>query len=325
MSEGPLISVIVPVFNVERYLDKCVQSIIDQSYRNLEIILVDDGSTDHCPEKCDSWRLKDPRIKVVHKENGGLSDARNVGLSKVTGDYISFVDSDDWLHPHFIQYLYQASFSTNADVSCCAVYRRFSGEEEKSFETLPSVQILSKELAQQMGICRNGIDVYVWNKLYTKDVLSGLIFPQGKLHEDILYTYQALERATAIAYLELPLYNYRCNRKDSILKSRFSIKRLDAIEMRVQRLHFIEIDHPSMSFLAKQELITKCCYNMREAWIALPESRKSVFLYLSSVLSRLDLTREEWKQLKFSHKAWTFFAKVFSSMLKRFKSIDTCA
>ena len=123
-----LISVIVPIYNVDKYLDACIESAVSQSYRNIEIILVDDGSTDRCPEICDAWAEKDSRIRVIHKENGGLSDARNKGMASSTGAFISFVDSDDILEPEYIEYLYRAICETGADLSECR-YEKFTGME----------------------------------------------------------------------------------------------------------------------------------------------------------------------------------------------------
>ena len=121
MAYSELISIIVPVYRVEPYLDRCVQSIVDQTYQNLEIILVDDGSPDNCPAMCDAWAAKDSRVKVIHKENGGLSDARNAGLAAAAGEYIGFVDSDDWISPDMYRLLYENMAEHGSDVSACGV------------------------------------------------------------------------------------------------------------------------------------------------------------------------------------------------------------
>ena len=117
MNNNPKISVIVPVYKVEKYLDKCVESIVNQTYKNLEIILVDDGSPDNCPAMCDEWAEKDERIRVIHKENGGLADARNAGMDIATGDYIGFVDSDDWIEPNMYEVLLKNALKYDADIS----------------------------------------------------------------------------------------------------------------------------------------------------------------------------------------------------------------
>ena len=118
--KAELVSVVVPVYKVERYLDKCIGSIVKQTYTNLEIILVDDGSPDNCPQMCDEWAKKDARIRVIHKENGGLSDARNAALDICTGTYVVFVDSDDYVHPEYVSYLYEMIVQHNADLAVCA-------------------------------------------------------------------------------------------------------------------------------------------------------------------------------------------------------------
>ena len=134
MNKNVKISIIVPVYKVEKYLDKCVNSIVGQTYKNLEIILVDDGSPDNCPAMCDEWAQKDSRIKVIHKKNGGLSSARNAGLDACTGDYIGFVDSDDWIEPDMYEYLLNIGMKNNADVSRC----EFVIEAENSDITVDS-------------------------------------------------------------------------------------------------------------------------------------------------------------------------------------------
>ena len=129
MQNEPLISVIVPVYKVEQYLDRCVQSIVDQTYKNLEIILVDDGSPDNCPAMCDAWAEKDDRVQVIHKENGGVSSARNVGLDAVTGSYIAFVDADDWIESDMLEFLLHNIIEFKADISGCTFSKDFSGNE----------------------------------------------------------------------------------------------------------------------------------------------------------------------------------------------------
>ena len=162
-----LISVIIPVYKVEKYLDECIESAVNQTYENIEIILVDDGSPDRCPEICDAWAGKDPRIRVIHKENGGLSDARNAGMAASRGAFIAFVDSDDILEPEYIEYLYQALCETGADVSECA-YERFTGSPE-AVNTPESMCIpvikTREELLHHFSNCLKPVNHQVWDKL----------------------------------------------------------------------------------------------------------------------------------------------------------------
>ena len=172
-----LISIIVPIYNVEAYLERCLDSLVGQTYSNIEIILVDDGSTDHCPEICDIWERKDPRIKVIHKENGGLSDARNVGIKKVSGDYIIFVDSDDWLHRDMIKILADIRMETNADIVECKAKKvtEYVKDDSINFKEINIRQFSSREALEAL-IDENILKQTVWNKLYKKDVIDCIQF-----------------------------------------------------------------------------------------------------------------------------------------------------
>ena len=162
---SPLISIIVPVYDVEPYLRKCIDSILIQSYRDLEIILVDDGSPDNCGAICDEYAEKDKRIKVIHKKNGGLSDARNAGLDIATGEYIGFVDSDDWVMPDMYEYLYKAVKEYDADMSVCGYYdywgKTISGRYCQDIQVYKGQEGIKALLDLKFGN-------YVWNKLYKR-------------------------------------------------------------------------------------------------------------------------------------------------------------
>lgn len=240
-----LISIIVPVYKVESYLNKCVESIVNQTYQNLEIILVDDGSPDNCPVMCDDWAAKDGRIKVVHKPNGGLSDARNTGMKVASGDYIAFVDSDDWIEPHYIDYLYQAIQKSSADISACEVREVPDGEEpELVSEELPKIQICTPREA--IGGLMKGCNfrAVAWNKLYRAKVLQNEQFEVGRLHEDEFFSYRILDKASRLAFIDIPLYNYR-QRSGSIMTT-FSIRHLDALDAYLGRLELLEQKYPDL-------------------------------------------------------------------------------
>lgn len=184
--ENPLISVIVPIYKVEKYLDKCVQSIVEQTYKNLEIILVDDGSPDNCPKMCDEWAEKDARIKVIHKENGGLSDARNFGVKASNGEYIAFVDSDDYVASNYIEYLYGILADNSADISCCGMVRTENRTTEYyTNDALPPVQLLTgrdacKKLLGELYL----VLVTACGRLYRNEIVKKHPFPEGRIHED---------------------------------------------------------------------------------------------------------------------------------------------
>lgn len=190
-----LVSVIVPVYKVEQYLNRCVSSIIKQSHTNLEIILVDDGSPDRCPQLCDEWALQDSRIKVVHKENGGLSDARNVGLKKASGNYICFVDSDDYVSTKFVETLYELIHLYNTDMSAVSLKEVFSMEQENIVSACAGNIVFEGEAALKELFSNDTFSNYAWNKMYKRELFDNVEFPVGRKMEDLGTTYKLLMRA----------------------------------------------------------------------------------------------------------------------------------
>ena len=223
----PLISVIVPIYMIDRYVGICIESIINQTYKNLEIILVDDGGKDRCPEICDLYKRKDERIKVIHKPNGGLVSARKAGLQQSNGAYISYVDGDDWIGPGFIEGLYTAAETSNADMVCAGQTRDlFSKSEHFTNAIAPGVyegerlKWLWQNMISYGSFYRPGITTYVWNKLFRRDIL---LAPQStvdnriSIGEDGAVSYPALLACSRVAVIENVAYHYR-QREDSMLK-----------------------------------------------------------------------------------------------------------
>ena len=178
-----LISVIVPIYKVEKYLHKCIDSILAQTYTNLEIILVDDGSPDNCGKICDEYAAKDSRIKVIHQPNGGLSAARNAGLDIATGDYIGFVDSDDYIAPDMYEKLYNALVKNDADMAICD-YQRFGNELPYDEMSLTTEVITGLQAMEKQNTVINCSFVVAWSKLYKSFIFSNVRFPVGKINED---------------------------------------------------------------------------------------------------------------------------------------------
>ena len=209
-----LISVIIPVYKVEKYLDRCVESVVNQTYKNLEIILVDDGSPDNCPKMCDEWAKKDNRIKVIHKENGGLSDARNAGMDIATGEYIGFVDSDDYIDTTMYEKLITKLLETNSDVAMCDYFEeKTNGERNGSgliLENLTGKNIRGKMLLST----KDRIGEPVWKFLYKKEIV--IKFEYGMWYEDVLFQLQALKPTLKLAVVQEPLYHYIVQRDGSI-------------------------------------------------------------------------------------------------------------
>ena len=240
---GPLISVIVPVYKVEKYLNRCVKSIAEQSCRNLEIILVDDGSPDQCGEMCDAWAEKDQRIRVIHKRNGGLSDARNAGIRAAAGEYLIFVDSDDSIAPEMIERLYQAARSADVKMAICNVLcvdenGTLTGESNGipiRSECLSAEQVLPR-FYQEKGIYY----IVAWNKLYHRSLLSGDVFPVGKWHEDEFVAAQLIWKAGQVACIDYMGYYYVTQREGSIMSAGNDVRHLDALEALLIRYRFYQ-------------------------------------------------------------------------------------
>lgn len=258
-----LISIIVPIYKVEPYLNKCVQSIVDQTYENLEIILVDDGSPDNCPAICDAWAAKDSRVKVIHKENGGLSDARNAGLAIAKGDYVAFVDSDDYIEPAFIADLHAALSRTGADIAECGVsYVDESGNVLRHRPAAPERE-LDRIGALRKLVLEEGVYQTVWNKLYRREMIDGILFEKGKYHEDDFWTYQVFDRMEKLVLVDKPLYNY-LQRGGSIIGVGYNLKRLDGLEARVLRMKHLQ-KYDELTALTRQYLILDCMWHYQSA------------------------------------------------------------
>ena len=212
-----LISIIVPVYKAENYLDQCIQSIVDQTYRNLEIILVDDGSPDRSGELCEGWAKKDSRIRVLHKCNGGLSSARNAGIDHSTGQWLMFIDSDDFVAADMVQKLYDAVRLHDAQVALCGVRAFIDGEDgykEIEFWDLPANQVRTGRAVLQDAIDHKqgklgGNSVIACNKIYQKSIFARLRFQEGQLHEDEMIAHHILRSCHKIVSIGEPLYYYR--------------------------------------------------------------------------------------------------------------------
>ena len=230
-----LISVIVPIYNVENYLEDCINSIINQTYKNIEIILVDDGSTDSSGELCDCYAKKDSRIVVIHKENGGLSDARNTGIKRAKGNYVSLIDSDDFICNNFIQTLYEIQRESDSDLVCCELINFYNGEEKKVYEFWDKInsehtkyvkydsnEIIEKSFYQHVSITG------AHQKLYKKKMFEHIEFPVGRYFEDLATTFLFFKTANHVSVINKKLYAYRM-RPDSIMNCTFNERKMDCI------------------------------------------------------------------------------------------------
>lgn len=303
-----MLSVIVPVYNVSSYLNRCIISIINQSYKNLEIILVDDGSTDNSGVICDSWATKDNRIIVIHKENCGLSDARNVGLKVSTGAYITFVDSDDWLDPYIYENLMKVGIGQKCDIVLCK-FKKTVDENDfvtndndyrvEYYDTISALKALITDEIQQV----------VWNKIYSKRLIEGIYFETGKYHEDEFWSYKIIGCAKKVAAIDYIGYYY-WQRSDSIMGEQYSLRRLDAIEAKVERQNYLGNYYPELLTYGKINLAFACMFHGQNAIQTLGNNElKKAVHFLVETIRKLDINRKDLLNCTIAHRFWIYFAK----------------
>ncbi len=238
--EHEKISVIVPVYKVESYLDRCVQSIVNQTYDNFELILVDDGSPDNCGQMCDEYALTDGRIHVIHKENGGLSDARNVGLEWVLAnsdsEWITFIDSDDWVHEDYLGVLYCAVKEKKCNISVCGYQTSL---EEVTINRRCEKYVFEPE---EFYVSKYINATVAWGKLYHRDCLRDMRYPVGKFHEDEFLTYKILFKEKKIVFIDQPLYFYFQN-PVGITHMLWNEKKMVAYDAMEEQVEYFQANH----------------------------------------------------------------------------------
>ena len=249
---GEKISVIVPVYNVEAYLEKCVESILKQTYTNLEILLVNDGSTDTSGELCDQLAQRDQRIRVIHKENGGLSDARNRGIEEASSDLIGFIDSDDYIDQDMYETLYRQMLESNADLSMCGHYDVYHQIPEKQVATIQTWELTPQE-AIKMVMEAKILSVTAVNKLYRKELFEELRFEIGKIAEDAFIMIALIHQCRKVVATNEKKYYY-VHRENSITTQKFSLKFLNVIEAYEQNAKIIKENYPDLVDTATMRL-----------------------------------------------------------------------
>ncbi|MFT8323623.1 MAG: glycosyltransferase, partial [Bacillus sp. (in: firmicutes)] len=243
------VSVIVPVYNVEQYLPRCLDSIRNQTLQNIEIIIVDDGSTDYSGRICDEHANLDPRIRVIHKKNGGLSDARNVGLDVAKGKYISFVDSDDWISQTMYEKLVNLAEENRADISEGKYLRTSSSKEKQKENSTFEITVKNNVDALLSHFKNEMFQQVVWNKIYKRALYEDVRFPIGKIHEDEFITYKILHRAKRLVATNEVVYYY-FQRSTSIIGNGFSLKSLDHLEALDTMMTYLERECPELCSIA---------------------------------------------------------------------------
>ena len=239
-----LVSIVVPVYNIKGYIGKCIDSLIMQTYKNIEIILVDDGSTDGSAEICETYAKRDERIMIIHKENGGLSDARNEGIENATGEYISLVDGDDFVDKYYIERQYRALSKYNADMAITShsvVYPKKTIDMSTKEEYTDNPEGILRQILYD-----EGIDLSAWGKLYKKNLFNNIKYPKGRLFEDSATTYKLIDACDIIAVDSVSVYNY-VMRSDSIVNKDFSKNKMDLITSTQEMTDYVREKYPELS------------------------------------------------------------------------------
>ena len=317
--DNPLISVIVPIYNVEEYLNRCVESIVNQTYQNLEIILVNDGSPDNCPQMCDDWAKKDSRIKVIHKINGGLSNARNAGMKIAEGKYISFIDSDDYVALDFFETLLAVMENENSDVVGCGVVKFYEdGRFEKYSDDL-TIATFETEAGLSGLIAEKPFHQHVWNKLYKTNLVKDVPYAVGKLNEDEFWTYQVFGRAQKVSKINKTMYYY-FQRSDSIMGENYSIRRLDALEGKLNRQKYIEKNYPNLVVQAKIDFYGSCmfAYQCVLKYLSGKEKREAI-ARIKRFKQECNLSLSEIIKIQGSSKKYFIFSRISFDLCCKFR------
>lgn len=305
-----LISVIVPVYKVEAYLDKCIQSIADQTYQNLEIILVDDGSPDRCGAMCDAWAAKDSRIKVIHKKNGGLSDARNAGMAAATGDYVGFIDSDDFIAPDMYRHLLERMEADGSDIAACGVEMVREDGTGCGMLTPAGDHVLHRQEALEAIIREYPLKQPVWYKLYKAELIRDIPFAVGKYHEDVFWSWQVMARANRVSIFDTPCYFY-LQRGGSIMGAGFSLKRLDALEAKCLRQDYLTAHAPQLAGTGRCDLFFTCLYVGQLSLLHLDrDDRREAFSRLQAALAAYPLTAGDLHTLPLKWRVWPLLSRI---------------
>ncbi len=266
MGQMPKISVVVPVYNVEHYVEKCIDSILRQTYRNLEIFLVDDGSTDGSRKKCEQYLSIDDRIQLICQTNQGLSAARNAAIDKATGDYIGFVDSDDWIASDLFEVLYRNAEEYHADISECAAkivsetenVIPNDEEEEASLVVLEGIEKLLDNMHRS--------NHSMWGKLFRASLFEGIRMPEGRIYEDLATTYRLIDRANKIVVSPREKYYY-VSRSSSITRQKFNIHHMDVLWASEQRYHYIVEKYPELEKECRNYILANVIWAVNKAYM----------------------------------------------------------
>ena len=324
--DNELISIIVPVYKVEKYLEKCVKSILKQNYTNLEIILVDDGSPDKCGQLCDELAKTDDRIRVFHKENGGLSDARNYGVERANGEYIGFVDSDDYIHECMYEELYKAIKKSGTSIAECGVTRVYKNTLRPHYEGEDYFLVLDREGYLKEYLENKRLYGSAWCKLIHRDLAKKIKFPTGKIYEDAFYTLELLKTVDKYTLISGNYYYYYI-RENSITTRSFSSKDMDYIEI----MNEIE-DYTLANFpIFKEQLLVRLTFAYISIFNQLLEvdnyKRKSEYKILKNKLKdnyfKVLSNKKAPKNLKAAMFLLSANERLYKFMLSKYKKYES--
>ena len=286
--ENQKISVIIPIYNVENYIGQCVESVLNQTYRNIQVILVDDGSPDRCGSICDEYEQTDSRVMVIHKQNGGLSDARNVGTDYADGDWILYLDSDDYLENNALEILVEAQKKYKADLvigNFCYSY----ADHEVVAESPYHGEVVFNNHDAMEALMAGKLQTFAWGKLIRSSIAKMYKFPVGKLFEDHFWTHLVLGIAENVTYINTPILHYR--QRDDSISFTFNISRLDVLDGWCERAKYLEVHYPDLTLV----FLHNCALQYVDiAWLILTrmkKQKKEAFIRMRDLNSKLHLEK----------------------------------
>lgn len=264
MNQTDKISVIIPVYNGEEYINQCVESVLNQSYHNIEVLLVDDGSRDKSGKICEEYQRKDIRVKVIHKNNEGVSSARNEGLKRCKGEYVAFVDSDDYVEKDYLECLYQKLRENNADIAACNFSYVFKDGRKQEENQLKSKCML---LNDDLNYCQNSFLYYIWGKIFKKEMLKDLSFDTRlSVAEDSLFVAEVIKKSGKLYYEQEPLYMYRMN-PNSVMHEK-DIKKLETQLIAWEKISALQNADSTAYWSARMQYLKGCRRVAAEIWLS---------------------------------------------------------
>jgi glycosyltransferase involved in cell wall biosynthesis len=303
MQELDLITVVIPIYNVEKYLSVCLDSVINQTYSNLEIICINDGSTDESLEICLKYKEKHSRIKIINKFNGGLSSARNMGIKSSKGSFITFVDSDDYVEPTYIEELYNSIKTNGTEISVCNRFKVTNNSKFIHFSNLEN-NVLSNELTIKSILRGEVMDFSVCDKMFSIRLFKDVLFPENRYYEDMFTLVKLIHATNSISCVKKPLYNY-VFRIGSLTKQKYSLKHVDYFYASLQIKNFIFINYPSLGPQSDYLLIKSILFSLKV--IILSKDKTNSFnLYRSIMLELKKFSFIKLMNLKISFKKRLF-------------------